>query len=109
NAAGAAALGTSGEGVQVAGRGNRIGGTTTADRNIISGNSSYGVDVTGSGTMGNLVEGNYIGTNAAGDSALGNTIYGLLINGGASGNTIGGATSVPGTGAGNVISGNKGS
>ena len=35
-------------------------------RNVISGNTGDGVDITGSGTTGNVVEGNYIGTNVSG-------------------------------------------
>ncbi len=49
----------------------------------------------------NLVQGNYIGVNAAGTAALGNA-RGVLIEGGASFNTIGGTA----PGARNVISGN---
>ena len=54
-------------------------------------------------TGGNVIQGNYIGTNAAGTAALANGV-GLLIDSGASGNTIGGTSA----GAGNVISGNSG-
>ena len=45
---------------------NTIGGTTAGTRNIISGNSTFGVNITDAGTTGNTVVGNYIGTNAAG-------------------------------------------
>ena len=79
---------------------NRIGGTTAAQRNIISGNDQYGVVIQGSGT-GNLVQGNYIGTDVNGTGDFGNSFHGVYINGSAS-NTIGGISS----GAGNVISGN---
>jgi hypothetical protein len=54
-------------------RNNRIGGTTAAERNVISGNGHYGEEgfPTGSqvsivDTDGTLVEGNYIGTTADG-------------------------------------------
>ena len=43
----------------------------------------------------------------AGTAAIANNI-GVEIDGGASGNTIGGLTATPGTGAGNVISVNAG-
>ena len=82
--------------------GNVIGGTTAGARNVISGNTGDGVDITGGGATGNVVEGNYIGTNAAGSAGLGNGRFGVDIYAGASGNTIGGAT----TGAGNIISDN---
>ena len=84
---------------------NTIGGTVAGAGNVISGNAGDGVEITGSGTTGNLVAGNLIGTNAAGTAALANP-YGVVIHAGASGNTIGGLTTTPGTGAGNLISGN---
>ncbi len=50
------------------------------------------MQIAGSGTTGNLVEGNYIGLNAAGTAALGNTGHGINISSQASGNTIGGTS-----------------
>ena len=92
-------------GITIGASGNTIGGTTPAERNVIAGTvagSATGVIVQ-SGSN-NLIEGNFIGTNAAGTGALPNGA-GIDVTGG-TGNTIGGATSTPGTGAGNVISGN---
>jgi hypothetical protein len=80
---------------------NIIGGTVAGSGNLISGNKQYGIDLSVSGTSGNLVEGNLIGTNPAGSAALANE-YGVFIDSGASGNTIGGTVSA----AGNLISGN---
>jgi CSLREA domain-containing protein len=101
---GVAALGNSQSGIQISGNAanNIIGGTTAGARNIISGNAAVGVNILGSGTTGNLVQGNYIGANAAGTAALGNGFAGVNINSSANNNTIGGAIA----GAGNVISGN---
>src|SRR5262249_55041359 len=48
-----------------------IGGLVPQARNVISGNSSDGIDIL-SGTTGTLVQGNFIGTNASGTAALGN-------------------------------------
>jgi hypothetical protein len=79
---------------------NTVGGTTAAARNVISGNTRNGVDITGSVTGNNLVQGNYIGTNAAGSAALGNQNNGVYLN--AKTNTVGGTTAA----ARNVISGN---
>ncbi len=83
---------------------NTIGGTTPADRNVISGNTVDGVHMLDSGTTGNVVEGDYVGIDASGTSALANGSSGVAVFGGASKNTIGGTVS----GAGDVISGNTG-
>jgi parallel beta-helix repeat protein len=86
---------------------NRVGGTTAADRNIISGNTIDGVQIdgtSGGGTANNLVQGNYIGLDVTGTRAVGNTNQGISIFGTNSNTVIGGT----GAGAGNVISGNNG-
>ena len=80
--------------------GNIVGGTTPADRNIIS-ESDVGVEVSGTGATGNLIEGNYIGPSAAA-TATNTQGYGVDIEG-SGGNTIGGTS----TGAENLISGNQ--
>ena len=106
NAAGTSALGNVESGITIGASGNTIGGTTTAERNVIAGTvagTAIGILVEAGGND-NVVEGDYVGTNATGTAALPNGT-GIAIEGG-TGNTIGGATSVPGTGAGNVISGN---
>jgi uncharacterized delta-60 repeat protein/CSLREA domain-containing protein len=64
-----------------------------------------GIYISGGG--GDLIAANYIGTDVSGMLNHGNAIDGIRIE--SSGNTIGGLTATPGTGAGNVISGNKGS
>jgi hypothetical protein len=77
---------------------NTIGGTTAADRNVISGNSVAGVMISGGN---DLVQGNYIGTDATGTKPLGNGV-GIILDGPS--NTVGGAVA----GARNLISGNTG-
>jgi len=84
--------------------GNTIGGTSAADRNVISDNGldmggQTGVEI-GVGCDSNVVEGNYIGTMPDGEQPLPNSGGGLIVFG--SDNTIG----TPG--AGNLISGNGG-
>ena len=54
----------------------------TAPGNLIESNSFNGVNLDGSGTTGNLVQGNMIANQASG--------YGVLIENGATANTIGG-------------------
>jgi hypothetical protein len=83
---------------------NKIGDGTPAGRNIISGNSSNGILISGSGTNSNEVLGNYIGVSSAG-GALANGGNGINIGGGAQLNRVGNGTA----GGRNVISGNTSS
>jgi hypothetical protein len=79
---------------------NLIGGTTPAERNVISGNGSNGI-VIGGIASNNQMMGNYIGTKADGVSPLGNNT-GVDVEGPIN-NTIGGTVA----GAGNVIAFNN--
>ena len=102
---GASGLGNSQDGILVDNSSAvLIGGSIDAMRNIISGNSGAGVQISGQNTAQNVVQGNSIGTNAAGNAPLPNTT-GVAINNG-SANVIGGPTPMPGQGVGNLISGN---
>jgi CSLREA domain-containing protein len=101
NALGTAALPNSSGGVAIVSANNTLGGTTAGERNVISGNNTYGVSITGSSSTGNVVKGNYIGTNATGAADLGNTQSGVLIQ--SANNTVGGTT----VGERNIISGNN--
>ena len=106
NAAGTLAL-PNGAGVAIVGgaSANTVGGTSTALRNVISGNTADGVDITGTGTSDNVVAGNYAGTPASGSAALGNGGSGVSLTAeGKSNNTIGGGTATGGRA--NVLSGN---
>ncbi len=89
--------GNEGRGVFVEGDGNAIGGTTPADRNVISANGEEGVTLLGDA---NTVSGNYIGTDDLGALDVGNDGDGVDVVG--LDNVVGGPTA----GAGNVISGN---
>jgi hypothetical protein len=101
NAAGTAALPNDGDGIGIANAfDNVIGGTTAAERNVISANTYVGIRLHGNTSTDNVIQGNYIGLNAAGTTAFGNAFEGLFIQH-ASGNTIGGTAA----GAGNVIAG----
>ncbi|TAL19632.1 MAG: DUF4347 domain-containing protein, partial [Aquabacterium sp.] len=68
-----------------------LGGTTAADRNVISGNgATYNVYI-GPGSNNAVIQGNYIGTTAAGTAVLANNgSYGLMIESAATNVTIGG-------------------
>lgn len=77
---------------------NVIGGTTPAQRNVISSNI-VGVPITGTTTMENVVQGNYIGTDVTGTLDLGNSI-GVNVH-------LGNNNQVGTPGAGNLISGNS--
>ena len=77
---------------------NTIGGITAADRNVISGTTNIGINLTGAST-GNQIRGNYIGVGADGTTDVGNRWFGIYSS--AANNTIGGNVA----GAGNVISG----
>lgn len=102
NTAGASGIGNFNRGILIVGTtGNIIGGSTTADRNIISGNFGTGISITRS-VAGAVVSngaanvtGNYIGTNTAGTADLGNSQEGIRI--------VDSAQSVI---SGNLISGN---
>lgn len=108
NASGTTALGNNvGIAIEGGSTANTIGGTTSGAGNLISGGLSAGVSISGAGTSGNILLGNLIGTNFSGTKALANAT-GVVIDASASANTIGGLTTTPGTGAGNLILGNAG-
>lgn len=71
---------------------NVIGGATSSASNVLSGNTAFGVAMTGTGTRSNQVANNKIGTDAAGLSDLGNGVDGIYIAAGASDNHIGDAS-----------------
>ncbi|MCI0462894.1 MAG: right-handed parallel beta-helix repeat-containing protein [Gemmataceae bacterium] len=111
NAAGTAAAANGGAGVHLFNAPNNlVGGTSPAERNVLSGNRGDGVFIAGfadpsngvnATATGNKVQGNHIGTNAQGTAVLANASAGVnLVR--ASNNSVGGTAS----GAGNVLSGN---
>lgn len=102
---GTRALGGSVAGIHIITSNHLIGGLVTTMRNVISGNSvgiQMGAGFSG-GTVGNVIQGNFIGLNAAGTDPLPNTNQGIAIFDAAN-NTIGGTQS----GAGNRIAFNGG-
>jgi hypothetical protein len=117
NPAGTAALSNGDIGLEIQDTdSNTVGGTTPAERNILSGNLGAGISLTSSGAFNNTIEGNYIGPDTTGQTGIGNHKMGINIgstdgsSNNAHNNIIGGTTGVtPGgscNGACNVISAN---
>ncbi|HNB56747.1 MAG TPA: right-handed parallel beta-helix repeat-containing protein, partial [bacterium] len=80
-----------------------IGNATVSGRNIISGNSNFGISIEDVGTDSNLVRSNLIGLDLAGTTAVPNSNAGISIQDGVD-NEIGDGS----VGGRNVISGNSG-
>lgn len=90
---------------RASGSGNVLGGTSAADRNIISGNSDSGL-ICQSGGSNLLVQGNYFGPDASGVGILPNTsvsVGGNITLTGCTNFVIGGSASA----ARNVVSGSR--
>jgi hypothetical protein len=104
DASGTAPLGNAYQGLDIdsGASDNTIGGQVGAGGNVISGNDNCGIYVVDSGTSGNLITGNLVGTDVTGTQPLGNAYQGMYFGSGTSDNTIGGVTA----GLGNVISAN---
>lgn len=83
DSAGSAARGNAGPGVAFyAGASNNVlGGPLEADRNVVSANTTGVLVDSPLDIVGNVIEGNYIGTTASGMNAMGNNV-GIGVNGG---------------------------
>ena len=69
-------------GIGIGGYDNTVGGSTASARNVISGNTNAGLNISGATAANNLVMGNFIGTDLNGTAAVANGT-GVLIQGGA--------------------------
>ncbi len=80
----------------------RIGGVIASERNTISGNTGYGIRITGS--RDNAIIGNHIGVDPGATTTFANSQGGILIENGSQQNTVGGTRSSEQ----NIIAGNAG-
>lgn len=109
---GATDLGNAQDGIHIANSSdNVIGGPSSADRNIISGNSGAGISIEISGSTqsanNNKILNNYIGLGQSGLPVMGNTNYGILVSGVSGDPNAINNTFIGDIGQGNVISGNE--
>ena len=80
NAAGTTSVGNGWWGIGVNAPANQIGGSSLLGMgNLVSGNNQGGITVQGKASVGDVVQGNYVGTSADGASALGNAFSGILV------------------------------
>jgi hypothetical protein len=82
---------------------NRVGGSGAGARNVVSGNTDYGITIADTNSSGNRILGNYLGVDLSGTIGMGNGGNGLTVSR-APGTIIGGG----GAGEGNLISANGG-
>ncbi|HMS92661.1 MAG TPA: right-handed parallel beta-helix repeat-containing protein, partial [Candidatus Saccharibacteria bacterium] len=75
--AGLTDLGNAGDGIVLFGDGNTVGGSTTAARNIVSGNNTQGISLDTANS--NTISGNFIGTDINGTADIGNTSNGVYV------------------------------
>ncbi len=80
-----------------------IGGNTSAERNVISGNGRHGVAISGTSSNSNSIWSNTIGASPDGETAVPNGDAGVIIKNGASDTRIGGTEAI-----GNLIAYNGG-
>jgi hypothetical protein len=109
NLSGTAAKANFGQGIRIFNSSNNtIGGVSSNSGNLISGNSSEGIQVNGTNSSNNIFQRNRIGINISGNAAIPNQREGICLcstNGDFSvnNNLIGGVTQD----AGNIIAGNR--
>jgi len=101
------AIGNGSHGVLIRSANNVVGASDPFSSNVISGNGQSGLVISGTTAVNNLVLGNFLGTDRNGTSAIPNNAYGVLIRD-ASDNTIGGPNTgdgnvISGNGASGVI------
>src|SRR4051812_41422399 len=81
DATGTAALSNQGDGIEIDGPSNLVGGSTATARNVISGNGERGILIGTNNTSvhDNLIQNNFIGTQIDGAQLLGNATQGIYL------------------------------
>ena len=79
-------------GINIQGANTIIGGTGANDGNVITNNANEGINITGSGATGTIIQGNIIGLDPDGSTGSGNADVGIALLSGADNTTIGGTT-----------------
>jgi hypothetical protein len=79
DATGTRRLPNGGVGIIIGSPGNQVGGDLLTEGNLVSGNLSLGILVSGSPATGNVIEGNRVGSDVTGRVSLGN-FGGIAIN-----------------------------
>lgn len=103
NSEGSVEVGNANQGILInSAPGNLIGGADEGTGNLISGNHTHGIGISGPNALGNHVQGNLIGINRAGNAVLGNGADGINLSS-VPGVLIGGTI----TTTRNIIAGNK--
>jgi hypothetical protein len=82
--------GNSNNGINVQGANTVIGGTGVNDGNVITNSGNEGINLTGTGATGTVIQGNIIGLDPDGSTGSGNTDVGIAVLSGAHNTTIGG-------------------
>ena len=99
---GSTGVGNTNTGINVQGADTIIGGTGANDGNVITNNGNEGINLTGAGATGTVIQGNIIGLDPDGSTGSGNADVGIALLSGSHNTTIGGTTAA----ARNVISNN---
>ncbi len=89
---GSSGVGNGNTGIYIQGADTIIGGTGANEGNVITNNGNEGINVTGVGATGTIIQGNIIGLDPDGASGSGNADVGIALLSGAHNTTIGGST-----------------
>ena len=85
-------VGNDNTGINIQGANIIVGGTGANDGNVITNNGNEGINITGAGATGAIIQGNIIGLDPDGSTGSGNVDVGIALLSGANNTTIGGTT-----------------